>query len=555
MSHELPAPQPLTPDELTERLKHGPLLSYSDVPPDIDLADKLKPEDQAAIPPGCRIVSVREITIEPATLSSLQALYDLTEQHSAAGINAAHAPIAAGGNKEEDAALRRFEAVHGRDALEIALRLSEYYPGLLKNTILDLAASQGTTYEQFDPYKPFRQEEPGKIILVDRDKSDPVAAQFSKEMGWGFPFYGSVDATITYILAIDHYAKSHPDIWDARYQGRSGESTIRQSFDLASEWVLTQLNQSPSGFVEFKNKDPRPGHGIDCQSWRDSSYAYVHADGSRANIRDGIASFDIQVMSYQALNAISDRFKITDPQKSKLIAEEAESFRQKAIDAFWVDTPSESFFALGIDHDPATMRNRQIAVKASSMSHALTSNFLRETDPDDLAKIKQTVAHLVSPELLAYAGVRTVANDEVCYGPNTYHTGSVWPWDSECVARCLEEKEYHHLAWEIRSRLLRITNESHMLPEFVGGYQDSLVIPTTEAYACNDTLGIVFLFGQAPQPRQGWTISALLDIKKKAPAFFMNKPPMSRHEHSLYEHIPNKAVEHLRQVGARATDK
>lgn len=520
-----------------------PILSYTEAPEGIDLRNELSPDDLAAVPAGCRVVSVRKIPMESIgdkRVSSIRASLLLANADTLNDINNSRIPNAAVslGFDADDPALRRFEAPHGRDALDVVMRMGKYYPGILKNTLVDLAKMQGTVNEVYDPSKPFRQEEPGKIILVNRKDDDPIRQRFSSEMGWGFPFYGSVDATPTFILGIDQSAKDDPSIWDETYGGRSGPSTMRESFNLAGEWLMRNIADSPSGFVEFHNKDPRPGHGMDCQSWRDSSYAYIHKDGSRANVKDGVASFDVQVFTYQALVKLTDNAE-SGSDKDKLLIE-ADKFRQKVIKDFWVEPSADlsdggGYFALGVDHDPGTGKLRQLAVKASSMSAALMGGFLNDSNPGDADKKAATVKRLTSEEMACYAGFRTVASDEVGYGPHNYHTGSSWLWDTANAADHLEEAGFAYLAWEARAKILRVANESNRFPEFVSGRADKLEIPNTEVYTVNDEEQIIFLSSQAPQTGQGWTIAAALDIKMKVNEFLANPPAPRPEEAAAYK--------------------
>lgn len=549
MSETVPSELSLNKNEHLKEVVY-PILSYAEAPKGIDLRHQLSPDDLAAVPDGCRVVSVRKISMErPADdkkVSTIRAALTLTNASTLEDINNSRIPNAAVslGFDIKDPALRRFEAPHGRDALDVAMRMGKYYPGILRNTLVDLAKMQGTINEVYDSSKPFRQEEPGRIILVNRKDDDPIRQRFSNEMGWGFPFYGSVDATATYILGIDQSAKDDPSIWDEAFEGRSGPSNMRGSFNLAGEWLMHKITESSSGFVEFHNKDPRPGHGMDCQAWRDSSYAYTHKDGSRANVKGGVASFDVQVFTYQALVKLSENSE-SRSHKNKLLAE-AEKFRKKIIKDFWVKPDSKlsdggGYFALGVDHDPKTGKLRQLAVKASSMSTALVDGFLNDSK-GDAAKKSATVKRLMSPEMTCYAGFRTIASDEVGYGPHNYHTGSSWLWDTANRADDLETAGFAYLAWEARAKILRIVNESNIFPEFVSGHANRLEIPNTEVYTVNDEEQIIFLSSQAPQTGQGWTIAATFDIKRKVKEFLANPPTPKPEEADAYRALMSVAA-------------
>lgn len=524
-----------------------PILSYDVVKNLPDIRNKLLAFGQYTIPEDVTVALVRSVSPphlpQGAALNSSQALHRLLGVSYPDGdINTAGAPNAAFATDEcdDDPALHRFEAVHGRDALEIALRISPYYPGFLENTLIDLATIQGVVDEVYQENAPFGQEESGKIILIDREENDPIAKRFRKEMGWSFPFYGSVDATPTYITAIARAANANPSFLDKTYVGRAGKSTMRQSLNLSIDWLLKKIASPESPFIEFKNTDPRPGYGIDCQSWRDSSYAYVHADGSRANVRDGVASFDVQVASYFALTAVAT-FAESDEKKQTLI-NTAQKLREETIAAFWVtpDNDAPGFFALGLDRSPVDGTLRQLKVRASSIAAGLQKDFLDLAKPKHQAMIDATIKQLVSSDFFTYAGIRTIAENEAAYGPTNYHTGSVWLWDTATVADRLDEQGYVRLAWELRCRVIRAISERGLFPEFVSGTQNAVEIPFVEAYARIDRERVVFLLAQAPQLEQGWTISAAYDIQRKAEKQQVPWPDFSTHERELYQALDHR---------------
>lgn len=144
--------------------------------------------------------------------------------------------------------------------------------------------------------------------------------------------------------------------------------------------------------------------------------------------------------------------------------------------------------------------------------------------------------------MACYAGFRTVANDEVGYGPHNYHTGSSWLWDTANAADHLEDAGFAYFAWEARAKILRAVNESNIFPEFASGHADRLEIPNTEVYTVNDEEQIIFLSSQAPQTGQGWTIAATLDIKMKVNKFLTNPPAPKPEEAAAHQALVSPAA-------------
>ena len=97
--------------------------------------------------------------------------------------------------------LRLYEVNFGRDSLRVAIDLISSYPELARATTLRLAALQGLEDNTE------REEEPGRIVHEARDKDDPIAQELTEQLGWGWPYYGSVDATPEFIRTLTAYCQ------------------------------------------------------------------------------------------------------------------------------------------------------------------------------------------------------------------------------------------------------------------------------------------------------------------------------------------------------------
>src|SRR5262249_33127302 len=140
-------------------------------------------------------------------------------------------------------ALRLFEVVFGRDALTAALFVGDLFPLLREATVLHLARLQGKEYDDRS------EEEPGRIAHEMRDP-DPDAV-------WGFPYYGSVDATPLFISAAVSAIELRPTF----------EPEIREALDAAVAWVVRRLAADELGLLSHKRVNP---HGLENQVWKDS---------------------------------------------------------------------------------------------------------------------------------------------------------------------------------------------------------------------------------------------------------------------------------------------
>lgn len=439
-------------------------------------------------------------------------------------------------------ALRKFEILHGRDALEIALALADRFPNLLRATLTSLAETQGREQEVYQDGVPFRQEEPGRIILVDRPPDDPVGQKFSALLNWGFPFYGSIDATPTFVSAIAQYTSQHASFLDHPYTGRDGqEHTMGEAFALSTDWLINKLDGSADGLLEFKNTD-MSGGGIAAQAWKDSAFAYIHADGSRANHDAGIASVEVQAFAYDALLDAATVFRNQGlPMQANDLEIRARELRQRIIKTFWIDDPIKGgYFALATDHDPETGELRTMNVRTSNMGLLLKSRLLDGDDEETIHMANCVIRQVCSEESLQKYGVGTLATDEVGFRKGGYHTGSIWPKDVANIADGIERHGHPHLAWHLREKISRTVEETGFFPELIrGGETQSVAMSQSEIYVWNKKYKVLHLLEQPPQEIQGWTVSALLAAKYRYPAYLdkvkKNELPMSPLEQSFFE--------------------
>ncbi|HJP81218.1 MAG TPA: hypothetical protein VJ841_02400 [Candidatus Saccharimonadales bacterium] len=523
-----------------------PILDPYELGPLRDLRSELPPEVQAQLTPDDYVIEIITPEQRPALAppSALREILRLAGVTSPRYIGAEGGPVAslASSENEHVDALRKFEVLHGRDALEISMKLHDQYPELLEATLVELAQTQGVVHEPYREGLPYRQEEPGRIMLLDRHPDDPIGKKFSKYLGWGWPFYGSIDATPTFISATVKHANRIPQFLDTPYTGRDGIHTMKDALDRSVHWVQRKLDDSPSFLLEFQNT--AESGGMDAQAWKDSAFAYVHRNGERANNKDGIASLEVQALAYDALYDAASIEK--DPSKARELRRYADSLAVGIFDSFWVEDPEKgSFFALGVDRDPRTGRSRQLAVRSSNMGHLLQSRLLEGNDPYITAMREATVRQLFTPEMLSYNGIRTLASDEVGFRPGGYHTGSVWLWDTARTADGLERHGYHHLAWNLRERIWRAVDETGRFPEFVrGGIDDHTETNPSEIYVWNDHHRVLHLFEQPPQEIQGWTVSAILAAKFRYPDCLKHRHtlPSSPLEQSILQELQIREV-------------
>jgi glycogen debranching enzyme len=420
--------------------------------------------------PGERLVEVRELALvdPPAMPDPLQQLCLLAgvERPEEIGQNGPVIAARATNENEGEAALRLFEVVFGRDSLTTAHFVGDLFPLLREATVAHLARYQG---RRFDAHS---EEEPGRIAHEIRPP-DPEAV-------WGFPYYGSVDATALFISAavrsIEHRPEFAPEIADA--------------LAAAVAWLRRRIDVDELGLLAYRRANPE---GLENQVWKDSWDSMSHADGSIANHAAPVASLEAQALAHDALLAVGERHA-------------AERLATAVEEHFWLD----GFYAIGVDRDPATGAPRPLATRASNMGWLLGSRLLDGRED----RQQQIVRLLFSDDFLAEGGIRTLARGEARFRPRSYHNGTVWPVDTYTISLGLEHRGFHDEAQELRQRIAAACAKTRRLPEFVAGGDpgDDLVTKRiVDVYdEVNDHANRI---EQPPQEIIAWTVAAMVAIE------------------------------------------
>ena len=441
--------------------------------------------------------------------SSLRELYRLTRASRYADIGdygPALASLALEGAATPDHQ-GLYSVVFGRDALRVAIELVERHPALTRTTLRTLAESQGLVYDAT------REEEPGRIAHELRSPDDPIAQALTRERGWGWPYYGTVDATPQFIRTLAAYCRiidHRGALLSTPYTDKAGQTKpLAGALTSATDWLLRRLDASPLGLIEHHSTLPL---GIENQVWKDSWDAYHHADGTIANHDQGIAALEVQTVTHDALldaahlyETVLDRSEISHELRAR-----AESLAATILSRFWTEDKG-GYFVLGLDYDESGTP-RQMKLRTSNMGHVLNSRVTDGDDPERAHKRAMTLAQLTSPELLATSGIRTLASDEVRYREGSYHNGSVWIWDTHHIAKGARrhaEPAFQRFADDLDQRILRVVDATGSFPEYVRG--GDRIATNTHTIDVTDTLHHrVNRVEQPPQEVQAWTVAAIL---------------------------------------------
>jgi glycogen debranching enzyme len=285
----------------------------------------------------------------------------------------------------------RFHALFGRDSLITALQLLPVRPDIARATLRVHAELQG---KQDDPET---DEEPGKIVHEYR----PQAPERFEYMGWPvrdgeLRYYGSADSTSWFLVVM------------AALNDPGFASELESSWRAAGDWLERALGRG-GGLVTH---GPRqfPG-GLVQQGWRDTinplnqhAAGILRPDGSVPE--PPLADADSQAVALVALRALR-----------QLSGDE----RYDAMEAALADRVAAAF-------GPETMAieagGHPVEGAGSQLGWLLWAGALPEGVTTRLAD------RLSAPDILTRFGLRTLSELSPAFAADSYHRGSVWPFDS-----------------------------------------------------------------------------------------------------------------------------
>ena len=440
------------------------------------------------------ILSLDDRIFDPGTRPSIETALAL----SSGMVAGLHVPFASGtfDHHEDVAEQKLFHCLFGRDSLIISSLLRQQNANLQINTVCALAAFQG------QGFNPVSEEEPGRIAHEVRDLDDPQAARIAAESGWQFPYYGSVDATLLWLIALDEITQNDASILDRQIGGQS----LSERAELAASWILSRL-QNDNGYVRSKRANPK---GILNQVWKDSGDSYLTHDG-RVATSPGTVSAETIAQTFDALLAASRLAKISS-HSWKITPSEfatmAQQVRQNLLDSWWLGDR----FAMGLG----------LIDEKEVMLDAIASNQWRLLDseilavPEAKAFVTQLADSVTDAEILGPNGIRTLGKSNPRYRPGGYHTGSSWPMDTALIVRGLLKHDAKTEAAEVAGKTIRAIESVGAYPElFRSDESEKLGVSRFVIDVRDAQLGTSNRICQPPQLLQGWTIAAYSWFKQQ----------------------------------------
>ncbi len=402
-----------------------------------------------------------------------------------------------------NASLGKFHCFFGRDAAITSLELIKLYPEVAKFTLLKLMQTQGKEYNEK------REEERGKIVHEDRVIKDEVYEALVAN-GWDFPYYGTVDATILYVILAEkylHYTRDTNTI-----------ASLISSIEEALIWIKNHQNNFL--FVTTQRMNP---NGISNQNWKDSFDSLSYKDGSLPSYP--VAYIEVQGLQYEMIHHLDILLPYFSDEGKMLFDyfKGIEKQLQENIhNCFFM--PEENFYAAAIDKD-----FNKFSIITSNPGYLLYTGVV---DQEHALMIRN---RLFQNDMMTSFGLRTLSTGEKMFNPHSYHNGSIWPHDNWIFYEGLRRYGFEKDAHEIKNKLSRAIKDLGHIPELY----------------CVSKEGRIFEYSEACKV-QAWSAGALLSmIKDDKKGIHIEKIPL-KGLYSFAERYRSKALVEIKKLTRQA---
>ncbi|TYB82721.1 MAG: glycogen debranching protein [Kosmotoga sp.] len=295
------------------------------------------------------------------------------------------------------AGLPWYATIFGRDSIIFALQILRYFPDIAKTILRVHNAFQAKSENDFT------DAVPGKIVHEVR--LNPMS------IGEEIPFksyYGTVDATLLYIVLASEYLEETGDL--------STIGELLSGIEAAEKWIEDYADIDKDGYIEYQSTSRI---GLTSQGWKDSSDSVAFNNGEIA--KPPVALVEVQGYLYSAYRSLSFIYqKFGNKEKSHKYESLASELKERFNNDFWME--NEKYYAIALDGN-----NNQVNSISSNPGHCLFCRLIDEN------KSEHVISRLLSSELFSGWGIRTLSNKMKRYNPFSYHNGSVWPHDNSLI--------------------------------------------------------------------------------------------------------------------------
>ncbi|MBI2202862.1 MAG: amylo-alpha-1,6-glucosidase [Candidatus Rokubacteria bacterium] len=331
-----------------------------------------------------------------------------------------------------------FATLFGRDAAPVALQTLPYGSATARQTLALLARHQATAIDHYRDAasgKILHEFRTGELARVDEIPQSPA-------------YYGSVDATMLFLILVAQYVAWSGDLDFAR--------ELRPNVDAALGWMDGLADSDGDGYVDYAG---RFGDGLVNQGWKDSGNAIVNADGSLAE--PPIALAEVQAYAFRARREMAALFRrLGDATAARQQDERAAALRARFEGDYWDDDLDCYVLA-------RQRGGRAAAVVTSNTGQVLWTGIGGE------ARARHVAERLLAPDMFSGWGIRTLSSQAVAYNPMSYHLGSVWPHDNAIIVAGFRRYGLDDQALRVFDAIFDAASHfrAFRLPELYCGYE------------------------------------------------------------------------------------
>ncbi|MBP1240646.1 hypothetical protein ABID92_003054 [Frigoribacterium sp. PvP120] len=330
-----------------------------------------------------------------------------------------------------------FFTLFGRDSIWAARFTLPLDRTVAAGTLRALARLQGTASV------PDTAEQPGKVMHELRQQTLTIPGE-----GVSLPplYYGTVDATPLWVCLLH-------DAWRWGLPDAEVEALLPAA-EAALAWMRDSGDSDGDGLLEYVDET---GHGLANQGWKDSGDSVQWHDGRLAE--GPIALCEVQAYAYEAAVHGADLLDHFGRDGGDAWRAWAARLRDRFRASFWVSDAAGAYPAIALD-----AAKRPVDTVTSNLGHLLGTGLLDEHEEALVA------ARLVSPELAAGFGLRTLSSDAAGFWPLSYHGGSVWTHDTAVAVSGLARAGFADEARTLAEGLLAAAPSfDHRMPELHSG--------------------------------------------------------------------------------------
>jgi len=355
----------------------------------------------------------------------------------------------------------RYNTLFGRDSLISAWQMLSIDPSIARATLQTLAKHQGKNVN------PKAEEEPGKILHEFKFVSQGHRKE--EKPSWDFPYYGSIDSTLLFIVLTGEYFRRTKD-----------EKFLRKILDnilAASNWIKYYGDLDNDDYIEYERKNTQ---GLFHQGWKDGVEDHL-------KIKPPVAIVEAQgylYAAYRSLVFLEREFGRDDAAKKALA--KSRILKEKFNRDFWME--DEKYFALALDAE-----KKQRKAITSNSGHLLFTGIIAKE------KVEPLVSRLFQSDLWTSYGIRNHSSRESDFDPYSYHKGSVWPHDNWIIYKGLQHLGFDFYAERIKEALIKAFKELGKIPELYAVVDDRIVDAAK-------------IGGVWANPIQAWSTAGLLEM-------------------------------------------